>query len=88
VEKVSYYQRMLLETQVDGVIIALSWELAKPEVINPFLDAGIPVVGLAGARRLDSIDCVVIDDIQGGFEATSHLISLGHVKNCLYRRSK
>jgi DNA-binding LacI/PurR family transcriptional regulator len=79
-EKVSYYIQMLLETQVDGVIIALSWELAKPEVINPFLDAGIPVVGLAGARRLDSIDCVVIDDVQGGFEATSHLISLGHVK--------
>jgi DNA-binding LacI/PurR family transcriptional regulator len=37
-EKVSYYQQMLLETQIDGVIIALSWELAKPEVITPFLD--------------------------------------------------
>lgn len=78
--KVNYYQQMLIETQVDGVIIALSWELAKPEVVNPFLEAGIPVVGLAGARRLDFIDCVVVDDVQGGFEATNHLISLGHSK--------
>lgn len=78
--KVSYYQRMLMETQVDGVILALSWELARPEVVAPFLDAGIPVVGLAGARRLAAIDCVVIDDIQGGFDATAHLLSLGHVK--------
>jgi DNA-binding LacI/PurR family transcriptional regulator len=54
--------------------------LAKPEVINPFLEAGIPVVGLAGARRLATIDCVVTDDVHGGFEATSHLISLGHAK--------
>jgi LacI family transcriptional regulator len=79
-EKVAYYQRMLLETQVDGVILALSWELAKLEVINPFLKAGIPVVGLAGARRIDLIDCVITDDIQGGFDATNHLISFGHTK--------
>lgn len=78
--KVAYYQQMLLETQVDGVIIALSWELAKPEVVNPFLEAGVPVVGLAGARRLDLIDCVVVDDVQGGFEATNHLLSLGHLQ--------
>jgi DNA-binding LacI/PurR family transcriptional regulator len=76
--KVDYYQKMLIETQVDGIIIALSWELAKAEVVNPFLEAGISVVGLAGARRLDMIDCIVVDDIQGGYDATTHLISLGH----------
>ncbi|HEX7713564.1 MAG TPA: LacI family DNA-binding transcriptional regulator [Bacillota bacterium] len=78
--KVSYYQQMLIETQVDGVIIALSWELARPEVVNPFLEAGIPVVGMAGARRLEIIDCVVVDDVQGGFEAANHLLSSGHTK--------
>lgn len=79
-EKVAYYQRMLIETQVDGVIIALTWELARPEVVNQFLEAGIPVVGLAGARRIDLVDCVVDDDIRGGFDATTHLIDLGHTK--------
>ncbi|TCL76410.1 LacI family transcriptional regulator [Hydrogenispora ethanolica] len=78
--KVRYYQQMLLETQVDGVIIALSWELARPEVIQPFLEAGIPVVGLAGARRSELIDCVVVDDVQGGFDAANHLIELGHTR--------
>jgi DNA-binding LacI/PurR family transcriptional regulator len=78
--KVSYYQQMLIETQVDGVIMALSWDLAKPEVVVPFLEAGIPVVGLAGARRLEMIDCVMVNDTQGGFDAVTHLITLGHTR--------
>ncbi len=78
--KVDYYQKMLIETQVDGVIIALSWELAREEVIQPFLEAGIPAVGLAGARKLDFIDCVIIDDIQGSYDAVTHLIAYGHNK--------
>lgn len=79
-EKVAYYQGMLIETKVDGVIIALTWELARPEVVNQFLEAGIPVVGLAGAKRIDLIDCVVDDDIRGGFDATTHLLALGHAR--------
>lgn len=78
--KVAYYQRMLIETQVDGVIMALTWELARPEVIMEFLENGIPVVGLAGARRAEQIDCVVTDDVRGGFDATMHLIDLGHTR--------
>lgn len=79
-EKVAYYQQMLIETQVEGVIMALSWDLAKPEVVVPFLEAGIPVVGLAGARRVEMIDCVMVNDTQGGYDAVSYLITLGHTR--------
>lgn len=78
--KVDYYQKMLIETQVDGVILALSWELAQLEIIRPFLESGIPVVGLAGARKLDIIDCVTVDDVQGSYDAVNYLLETGHRK--------
>lgn len=78
VEKVRRYQQMLLEHRVAGVFLTLTWDLARPEVIRPFTDANIPVVGLAGARIVDGIDIITVDDEWGSCEITSVLLRLGH----------
>ena len=63
---------------MDGVLLSLTWELADRKVVDPFLEAGIPVVGVAGARTVEGIDCVLPDDVIGAYSATLHLISQGH----------
>lgn len=78
VEKVRRYQRMLLEHRVAGVFLTLTWDLARPDVIQPFTDANIPVVGLAGARIVDGIDMITLDDEWGSREMTAVLLRLGH----------
>ncbi len=77
-ERVRRYADRLIEDQVDGVLISLTWELADRKVIDSFLGAGIPVVGVAGARTVEGIDCVIPDDVIGAYSGTLHLISQGH----------
>lgn len=78
VEKARLYQQMLRSQRVAGVFLTLTWDLARPEVIQPFLDANIPVVGLAGARTVEGIDMITHDDQWGGHEMTDVLLRLGH----------
>lgn len=77
-EKVRRYQQMLLENRVAGVFLTLTWDLARPEVIRPFTEANIPIVGLAGARVVDEIDVIMPDDERGSREMTAVLLGLGH----------
>lgn len=77
-EKVRHYQQMLLEHRVAGVFLTLTWDLARPEVIQRFIDAKIPVVGLAGARTVDGIDMITVDDQWGSRAMTAILLRQGH----------
>ncbi|MCL4516385.1 MAG: LacI family transcriptional regulator [Firmicutes bacterium] len=75
-EKEAAYIRLLVEKRVDGIIFA-SVRTDKSDLSD--LDAnGIPWV-LAG-RTLPGIDrdCVVVDNILGAYQATQHLLQLGH----------
>ncbi len=54
-------------------------------IINPYIDdrhqlapSDFPVVYLAAAPRDQAIYSVALDDENGGFEATCHLLALGH----------
>ena len=76
--RVEKYQELLLAAHVDGVILTLTSELALPSVYEPFLERGAPVVGLAGARTIPAIDCVVTDDTRGAADMARHLLALGH----------
>lgn len=62
--------------QVDGVLITPVQ--TDDRSIGMLEESGIPFVLIA--RYFDGIDtdCVVADDIQGGYLATSHLIAAGH----------
>jgi transcriptional regulator with XRE-family HTH domain len=70
-----------ISKRVDGIIICPT---QKPNgCIELLRSSGIPFV-LIG-RRFDGtdIDCVVLDDVQGGYIATQHLLNKGH-RNVLF----
>jgi len=79
-ERALQYTKFLCQYPVDGLLLSLTSELAVPAVYRPFLDTGIPVVGLAGKRVVPDIHCFLTDDTQGTVGIVDHLLKLGHRK--------
>lgn len=73
--KEASYLGVLRSKQVDGVIFTTSQVSARH--VERLLDAGTPVV-LADRRVKIDCDFVVVDNIEGAYLATQHLIALGH----------
>lgn len=73
----SYLERMLT-MGVDGLLIVLSWDIVSSPLVDVFRRRGIPVVGVAGARMVEDIDCLVSDDVGAGEQAARYLVGLGH----------
>lgn len=76
VDKELAYLEMLRYKQVDGIILVSSGQ--PPEQLQGLLDQKVNLV-LAG-RRIDGVetDTVAIANTKGAYEATRHLIGLGH----------
>ncbi len=70
------YLDMLISKRVDGVIYMTS-DNAK-ERLQPLQEQHIPVVTFD--RQYDNTDTILLDNFQGGYDATQHLISLGHTR--------
>jgi DNA-binding LacI/PurR family transcriptional regulator len=66
----------LREKQVDGLIITST--NPKGAVIKSLTDEGFPFVLLYSTVRKGSVSAVGIDNYQGGYQATDHLVKLGH----------
>ncbi len=68
------YLDMLISKRVDGIIyMTMSTHLDQ---LQPLLDNRIPLVTFD--REYQGIDAILLDNAQGGYDATQHLISLGH----------
>lgn len=68
------YLDMLIAKRVDGVIYMTAETAA--ERLLPLQQQQIPVVTFD--RDYDAVDAIMLDNQQGGFDATLHLIELGH----------
>jgi LacI family transcriptional regulator len=68
------YLDMLISKRVDGVIYMTS-DTAK-EHLQPLQEQHIPVVTFD--RQYDNTDTILLDNFQGGYDATAHLTGLGH----------
>lgn len=68
------YLEMLISKRVDGVIYMTS-DLAA-ERLESLHERDIPVVTFD--RSYEGVDAILIDNFQGGYDATKHLIGLGH----------
>lgn len=79
-ERVDLYKNILIENRVAGVVTTLTWDVLERGFIEAISEEGIPIVGLAGARVLEGLDTVTIDDVMGGRIAVRHLIDRGHRK--------
>ena len=67
----------LMGRQVDGVIIT-SNPFIPVSLIEKFVTAKIPVVMIERVQKLPGVDCIVVDDFNGAYEAVSHIIKMGH----------
>ncbi|MED4280287.1 LacI family DNA-binding transcriptional regulator [Priestia megaterium] len=70
------YISILKQKYIDGIIIATG--LKEDKAIKELLKADIPVALLSRDVSSLAVDAVLVDDFLGGYEATKHLISLGH----------
>lgn len=69
-----YLHSLARRERIDGLLILTHH--VTDEDVGRFAAKGIPVV-LIDARHPE-LQCVVIDDTLGGYEATRHLLDLGH----------
>jgi len=77
-DRVDLYMDILIENKVAGVLTTLTWDIIEKGFIESIQEENIPIVGLAGARIIEGIDTITLNDVQGGKIATEHLLQKGH----------
>jgi DNA-binding LacI/PurR family transcriptional regulator len=68
----------LVDHNVDGIIVATRSNAEGDEHLLEIVDGDMPVVVVGRDFHHDLVDLVSADNLTGGFEATRHLIDLGH----------
>ena len=68
----------LVDHNVDGIIVATRSSTEGDKELKGIVDRGMPVVVVGRDFYHNSVDFVAADNLTGGFEATQHLIDLGH----------
>nr|WP_255438412.1 LacI family DNA-binding transcriptional regulator [Ammoniphilus sp. YIM 78166] len=76
-EKERFYLNSFIERKVDGIIYC-GRHSERDAIINDYLTADIPIITFD--RKIDGIDRVFGDHMQGAMKAVEHLIRLGHQK--------
>jgi LacI family transcriptional regulator len=67
----------LLNAQVDGILISTSYSNDEKDKLEPVLKKTTPFIFFDRKLNFPDISSVTIDDFQGGFDATKHLIDQG-----------
>lgn len=68
----------LVDHNVDGIIVATRSNKEGDERLGVIADSNVPIVVVGRDFRHEAVDCISADNLTGGFEATQHLIDLGH----------
>jgi len=63
---------------VDGIIVATRSNEAGDRYLRKLVETNVPVVAIGRDFQHKNVDLVSPDNLKGGFEATRHLIGLGH----------
>ncbi|MCM3791341.1 LacI family transcriptional regulator [Domibacillus indicus] len=72
------YVSILKQKYSDGIIVATG--LKREEAVKELIKTDIPIALLSRDVPSLAVNTVLVDDYLGGYEATNHLISLGHQK--------
>jgi LacI family transcriptional regulator len=70
------YLRLMLERRVEGLLLARPSVPLRLSDLDPVMQAGVPIVSI-GSSRVPGI-AVDVDNRQGGYDATRHLLEHGH----------
>lgn len=68
----------LVDHNVDGLIVATRSNREGDERLAAMADRSVPIVVVGRDFRHEQVDSIAADNFAGGFEATQHLIDLGH----------
>jgi DNA-binding LacI/PurR family transcriptional regulator len=68
----------LADHQVDGIIVATRSNKIGDEHLHEMIKRGVSVVCIGRDFHDENADSVTADALNGGFQATQHLIDLGH----------
>lgn len=68
----------LADHRVDGIIVATRANKLGNDRLAEIIEGGIPVVLIGRDFRHSNADLIAADNLKGGYEATKHLIQLGH----------
>lgn len=68
----------LVDHNVDGIIVATRSNKEGDERLVVIADSNVPIVVVGRDFRHEAVDYISADNLTGGFEATQHLIDLGH----------
>jgi LacI family transcriptional regulator len=71
------YLRLMLDRRVEGLILARPGVVLAGDQLESATRAAIPLVSI-GSSALPGFTVVDVDNRQGGFDATAHLLELGH----------
>jgi LacI family transcriptional regulator len=71
------YLRLMLERRVEGLILARPSVPVAPSDLAVASRAGVPLVAV-GSTDLPGFPVVDVDNAQGGYDATRHLLARGH----------
>lgn len=72
------YLSVLKQKQVDGIILATG--IRNNAMLKGLIEQKVPIALIAREMPELAVDTVVVDDFNGGYQATSHLVGLGHRK--------
>jgi DNA-binding LacI/PurR family transcriptional regulator len=68
----------LVDHNVDGIIVATRSNVEGDERLRDIVSSNMPVVVIGRDFQCDGVDQVSADNMTGGYEATRHLVDLGH----------
>lgn len=72
----TFHRSLFQEDRVDGIILLSP--MREDEYVMELKKRKIPFVMLDNQQRNPSVPSVIVDNFKGGYEATRHLIALGH----------
>ncbi len=70
--------KSLADHSVDGIIVATRSNENGDKYLRGIVESDLPVVVIGRDFQHEDVDFVSPDNLRGGFEATQHLIDLGH----------
>ncbi len=82
-EKEERYLELLLSKRVDGILLTKAPGEFTPLLRRMLSDVKVPIVLVMRTSPDVKADAVLTDDLQGAFEAVSHLARVGHRKIAL-----
>lgn len=68
----------LVNHNVDGIIVATRSNLSGDERLRNIADSDLPIVVVGRDFQHDTVDHISANNFAGGYDATQHLIDLGH----------